>query len=1157
MSLAENGAAAVGPLQPSGAAVDAISDGLSNVSLQSVDHSDLKDLPSSVLPLPQGDSIPRPFIMYPRSQLLFLHKSPLVKIPDGMPVLKDWFGTDNDQGTSKKDSEITASSGNARDRRFRRDADDAGSNRPSFRGTAVTQPSQMGNFKHQSIRTTERERERDADRDQDRDSKVKEGHERLRNLSDKYDRDRRAISSLFQLRSKDREVAPHLANSGSRATTQGQQALSARTTDSREPSKKKDGESTEDWRRGAESSRPARERPENGRREREDRDRESPRSKVRDSSRTQRDGDRDGDRRMDREDRLGDASYRRDRDDCDKDYDRESEADDPRRWRDDGKRDERIAARREREFREKEREGGSRDRARERSTWDPSERSDRRWVADDRDNRSKRANCRERRAGDDAKDRDERKDREREKEPAWMDTYIPSSSGGSFTMQRLDGELDGIQAFKKELREKEQKNQISSSDGEPLLHSLPKAELSVSKPDSQLDEIQLFKLMMRREEEKRQVDSPLASSPRPNETAVENSSLLSKDSSFEVTQESTSEFATCISTSSKKGTPLLNVPSTDETCNTVSKSLLVHDSVSPPLSVVTNCDKPDSPENSTSVNSRLLQVHAHSELASLHDNVKPTMDVSAAPSQGVPSNNAVGSRLLALASRSLQNPIGPPRSSAPQSPVSFSQKNNLVRTNMPASSPGHPVHAFDDVPAQSLPQTEDLSSPNGFYPFDDHRARTAQMHLLDATFRHSLAFTGERNSLTQVATEQVSVTETGGGLPGPSSGQPLDCVNTGAAAAKGSRFAKFFDGKRENQPTPPKGFTGNSGPASQKADMGVLHPPSNADAKAMEDIFAMLNNSAHAQRLNTVPEMPNLDHLGSQPTNLHPQQPPQPQPPTHPRLESLYDSLLDDRNFVPDGMVPGLRSLPPPRIRQNAAMFSDIQDDPSQFNVHRGSAQMYQGTMPPIQLPHTNVGRGGTLPMQGGQHRGGPSPNSLAPAQRLPPGLANLGGRPPHDPNPFINSSIGIANGNIHGRLHGNGPTQQPFSNYQQAASLGFSGAPQVRMPHPAHQLQGALVHNPLQGLVHPANLGTSHAQLLSLGGAGGYPGGLRGPNGGFGQGPQGQPPHASLRQHQQPQQIPPHMLPLHFQQQGLGAVNNQPAHDLMSLLMNGARRVE
>lgn len=127
----------------------------------------------------------------------------------------------------------------------------------------------MGNFKHQSIRTANHDRERDVDREADRDSKVKDGNERLRNvgffpafhydlrsfisrsqLSDKYDRDRRAISSISQLRPKDRDSAPHLPNSSSRVTSQGQQSSSGRSTDAREPSKKKDGESSEDWRRG-------------------------------------------------------------------------------------------------------------------------------------------------------------------------------------------------------------------------------------------------------------------------------------------------------------------------------------------------------------------------------------------------------------------------------------------------------------------------------------------------------------------------------------------------------------------------------------------------------------------------------------------------------------------------------------------------------------------------------------------------------------------------------------------------------------------------------------------------------------------------------------------------------------------------------------------
>jgi len=93
-----------------------------------------------------------------------------------------------------------------------------------------------------------------------------------------------------------------------------------------------------------------------------------------------------------------------------------------------------------------------------------------------------------------------------------------------------------------------------------------------------------------------------------------------------------------------------------------------------------------------------------------------------------------------------------------------------------------------------------------------------------------------------------------------------------------------------------------------------------------------------------------------------------------------------------------------------------------------------------------------------------------------------------------------------------------------------------------------------MQGLMHPGGLNPAQAQLLGVNGANGMPGGLRGPNGGFGpQSPQVQSPLLSMRQQQQ--QIPPHMLPLHYQQQGPAGPNNQPAHDLMALLMSGGRR--
>jgi len=87
MSTIENGAAPVVlPPQPQPAVADVISDSLSNLALQS------HDLPKEPPLQPQNDPTPRPLIMYSRSQLLFLHKSPLVKIPNGMPAFKDWFG---------------------------------------------------------------------------------------------------------------------------------------------------------------------------------------------------------------------------------------------------------------------------------------------------------------------------------------------------------------------------------------------------------------------------------------------------------------------------------------------------------------------------------------------------------------------------------------------------------------------------------------------------------------------------------------------------------------------------------------------------------------------------------------------------------------------------------------------------------------------------------------------------------------------------------------------------------------------------------------------------------------------------------------------------------------------------------------------------------
>lgn len=262
------------------------------------------------------------------------------------------------------------------------------------------------------------------------------------------------------------------------------------------------------------SSRPRRERSAS-RRASELRDRDRERAhELRDMREHERRGDRNReDYRRDREDYRRDEHPRRDRD-LDKDVD------DPRRWTDDGKWDER-AAKRERDHRE---------RARDRLPDDEG-----RWkVVEDRDSRNKRSSGRDRRSGilDDGKEKDDRRERdrdrgEREKEPAWMDTYIPASSGaGVLGGKGSEGELDGIQAFKKGMKAKEQRDLSSSEEtleasnidrpnGSPTAGPVSSAALSSDKP---LDEIQLFKLMMKKEQEQKNSQKLPISSTEPTFT---------------------------------------------------------------------------------------------------------------------------------------------------------------------------------------------------------------------------------------------------------------------------------------------------------------------------------------------------------------------------------------------------------------------------------------------------------------------------------------------------------------------------------------------------------------------------------------------------------------------------------------------------------------
>ncbi|KAJ7071543.1 hypothetical protein C8F01DRAFT_439119 [Mycena amicta] len=1011
--------------------------------------SDAETSPSQVAAVPAQSSPCRPLLIYTRPQLLRLQSSPLVKPPTAMPELKHWFG-DHEPSQSKKDSEPSTPN-SARERRFRRDAEDGEtSSRPSFRST-LSQPSQMGNFKHQSLR--ERERDRDADKERERDLRDKEGQERLRNLSDKYDRDRLAAPGL---RSKERDIAPHLAVEA--ATRSSAQLSTPPRRGEREPrdgTKKKAGESSEDWRRGnpreAEAGRP--------------RARDSSRSR-RDASSSRRERDRDEDKddhRRSRDDRKTRDEHRRERDrDVDKDKDKEpEEGEDPRRWRDDGKRDERMASRR----------AADRQANAEKASQENGD-GDKRWtVVEERDGRAKR-NHRDRRAGgaDEVKDKEDRRERDREKEPAWMDTYIPESSGSTGILggKAVNGELDGIQAWKKGIKEKEK------------AATAPKKQPADPAPaETPMDEIQLFRMMMKREEDKKVAEGPSPDSSAAPQDVVAPPGIPTKASLSQIPKPV--ESTPVIAPAAPPPTNSTPAPIHDPTSllSILAKAQPVTRSL-PLINPTPNVDRIADPPPASS---RFFPNPINPQNSTASNDKAP---ITEPPPTTTQFNPPAGSRVLAFGARSAAKPPSLPQ---PLNGLAQPEPTSSVLLNASALSP--------DLSLNQAPgKTEALRS--GFSPFDDPNA-FADPHRRTERSGYGL------------------VSEAGGGY---SDSSVYDPSAGGYASGKGSRFAKFFDSKNRETPVNqnPVGFTSPSPNPSQR-DVGY----NSMDHRAIDGLLSKLNSSAQIQRPN-VPSTAfsqqaqhNLQLLQQQQQQQQQQHQHQQQQLLNNRLDSLYDSRLDDR-FVPDGMVPGLRSAPPPRTRD---MYSDSLEDTLYLNQPRLAPQQHHRGLDPMFNPvySQQGGRNAGIPIQP-QFRGAPSPISNGQQQRLPPGLANLGGRPPLEGSQFM----GMPGLPSHAGLHPQQQQQQFANNF---GVNGYGGLqPQMRGVPPAQ----------LQGNLHQlANLGHANPALLGLGIRGGF---------GGQHALQQQQQQELLRQQRQQQQLPPHMLG----PQGTG----QP--DLMALLM-GAHR--
>lgn len=275
-----------------------------------------------------------------------------------------------------------------------------------------------------------------------------------------------------------------------------------------------------------------------------------------------------------------------------------------------------------------------------------------------------------------------------------------------------------------------------------------------------------------------------------------------------------------------------------------------------------------------------------------------------------------------------------------------------------------------------------------------------------------------------------------------------------------------------------------------------------------------------------------------------PLQPAHRQPLLNEHLESFYDSRGDDRSFVPDGMVPGLRTAPPPRDR----LYQEALDDQARYNNRipsRNPDPLYPaGGFPPQSRNVHNI------PLNQAQYRG-PSPLLHGNGQRLPPvGLANLGGRPPHEPTQLLSLQnhqggalqiLGAAGPPQYNNLHGiNGPVRGSTPGAQLGALpphlnnhashldpriVHHQQPPPQQQQHQLHQQQQQLQQQQLLAMVNSTN-------SISI----------RGAANNYGHQQSVGPAHA-IRQHQSHQvhhgQLPPHL----HSQQGLPQVHPQQQH--------------
>lgn len=1077
-----------------------------------------------------------------------------------MPALKDWFGDWSDQHSNAQAKKDTSDPNNpSSSRRFpRRDQDEGENARSTFRST-LSQPSQMGNFRHQSIRgDLTRSGDRDRDRDADRD---KEGHERLRSLSDMYDRERFNLPSTLSplMRTQHRDSSGHhssssISGTGTSTRLSGRERVdrerdkdNTRRNENREPTRRKGGESV-DWRRGTDASRFGKDEP----RGEGDRERSTSRerwSERREDSRRGRDGE-DKDRENEKP-RLRDE----DRKTKTKETDTHTTSGTSNRWSE-RLNDEKRKSKDDNDKDIKE-ERKDRDNKRDKAREHPDIKRDRElregWTIEERGTSSMRRTSGrngERRTGAD-EDKELRKEREREKdkEPAWMDDYVPEAGApktGIFG-GKMDGMEDEIQAWKKRQGLAKQQTTTTassipasaapapsngsmspsaSSESFPRDGTVLTTELVSPNPPSLTTDEQakasdafFFGLMKGDGKAKSHSTTP-AKSPEPEVPSTTRSPApvahLSHISSPSVdpAKADPAIISAAPHGPSKSNNPSVSTPS----------DLLPHSHDTNPgssLPPFTSSTPGPLGSSALSENDSSFKIpHTTTPPASISFNPPAQSRVLAfTQSQRANSNNSITSPTGQLPIHPI-GVIGSQPSPKPF-PPNRRQPSPLVSDNVTRglnNSFGGP----DAVAQQRLQALENIGVRSGFSPFDNSvsgaadgtpaggagfaSSRQSSVDLRGG-FNAVEALLPDRNprSSPQTLLSQSSVGQAGTHDSTPS---PSSSMHPGVAG-RGSRFAKFWDKSKDAVPNTAGGFQSSGGMLSQQ---GIPAPPQsvspsvsqqgrqhdlgpsslngfsgNPPVDNIQDMLAMLQSSQSA-RLN--PQ--SLLHRPSLPSHLHAlheQHIPhhQPQPQHHfTNTNSLLEHQFDGRPaFMPDGLVPGLR---PTRGREGSIYASDIIDDASPNAPFAISVQQRQGPQSQQQqqqqqfdrqtpgiggLPqlfnnqnasgslgniNVGIGAGGGGGGNGGGRmfqppfRGEPSPlspNGPNTLHRLPPGLANLGGRPPHDPNAYLNGNVvggmglgGVGLGGIPGNPVVGGGAGGPQHQHQSFNGFGGGATP-------------------------------------------------------------------------------------------------------------------